>query len=391
MLLESNRILSGGNLTYRLEGAEVTSKSALAISGLALAVSPVAAAPATDCPNRDAPFSVKSPLLDLLISPEAKALIDHSVSGSLNSASPFFRSTPPSLSAVITLEQLAKMTGMTPATVASLDRQLRKLPVNASDRVARCARYDNDVPTFRLPARKPKILLFEKITGYKDEPSVNAARTAIQGIADRKGWTIAASDKAGVFNPRTLRQFDAVIWNNISGDVLTLSQRAAFIDWLKRGGAYVGMHGSAGDPQYFWDWYPDSLIGARFDGHPMNPQLQEGRILTNSAHPLARGLPPEWRLTDEWYSFKTNPRAAGADIILTLDENSYKPEGMGRDLRMGDHPLAWTKCVGRGRMFYSAIGHKPEVYNDPHHIALLENAILWAVDRTPCKAKSPSS
>ena len=369
----------------------MTWKFVLAISGLAFAMSPAVAKPVTDCPNRDAPFSAESPLLDLLLSPAALSLLDHATRGSLPK-SPLLRTTPPSFAAVITLEQLAKFTGMTTATVASLDSELRKLPVTPADRVNRCARYDNDVPTFRLPARKPRILLFEKITGFKDEPSVNAARAAIQAIADRKGWSIAISDKAGVFNPRSLRRFDAVIWNNISGDVLTLSQRAAFVRWLKQGGSYIGMHGSAGDPQYFWDWYPDSLIGARFAGHPMNPQLQEARILANSAHPLARGLPPEWRMTDEWYSFKTNPRAAGADVILTLDESTYKPEGMGRDLRMGDHPLAWTNCIGRGRMFYSAIGHKPEAYSDPHHVALLENAIVWAAnDQTSCRHKRLSS
>jgi type 1 glutamine amidotransferase len=52
------------------------------------------------------------------------------------------------------------------------------------------------------------------------------------------------------------------------------------------------------------------------------------------------------------------------------------------------HPLAWTNCVGKGRMFYSAIGHMPETYSQPHNVALLETAIDWAANsRTACKAK----
>lgn len=96
-------------------------------------------------------------------------------------------------------------------------------------------------------------------------------------------------------------------------------------------------------------------------------------------------------MNDEWYSFKNNPRAAGARVILTLDEASYKANGpMGQDLRMGaDHPLAWTNCIGKGRMFYSAIGHRTESYQQPQHLALLESAIDWAADRKQqCQGKA---
>ena len=44
---------------------------------------------------------------------------------------------------------------------------------------------------------------------------------------------------------------------------------------------------------------------------------------------------------------------------------------------MGDHPIAWTRCVGRGRVFYSAIGHLPQTYSDPRYVTLLQNAVGW--------------
>jgi Trehalose utilisation len=77
-----------------------------------------------------------------------------------------------------------------------------------------------------------------------------------------------------------------------------------------------------------------------FIGHPMNPQSQEARISVNTAHPLAKVLPGEWRMMDEWYSFGTNPRTVGANVLLTFDESTYKPDGMGRDLRMGKRSSA---------------------------------------------------
>ena len=160
---------------------------------------------------------------------------------------------------------------------------------------------------------------------------------------------------------------------------------------MQRGGGFVAVHGSGGDPVYSWDWYRDTLIGARFAGHPLNPQFQDARIAVATSHPPACGLPGEWTMRDEWYSFKSNPRASGAQVVLTLDERTYKPDGWpGQQLRMGaDHPLAWTKCIGpkgheRGRMFYSAIGHRPETYSDPRYVSLLEAAVPWATQKGRC-------
>lgn len=360
------------------------------LAGVAVSL-PAAAQPVTDCPLRDAPFSIDSPLIDVLLSPEARAVLHKATDGRIDKLPARFAGTePPTFAAILSLKEASAFTGLKPDQVAALDAELRALPVTEADKTARCARYDNEKPAFNLPKGKPRLLLFEKFNGFKDEPSVNAAHAAFLAMAERKGWAVVSTDKGGAFNPETLSRFDAVIWNNISGDVLTMSQRKAFQDWLEKGGGFVGVHGTAGDPVYFWDWYADKLIGARFAGHSMNPQFQDARIaVENPSSPLAKSLPAEWTMNDEWYSFKTNPRAAGATVVLTLDEGSYKPDGMmGQNLRMGaDHPLAWTNCIGKGRMFYSAIGHRPETYSQPQHVALLENAVEWAAnDRKACPA-----
>lgn len=343
---------------------------------------PAKASPVLDCPLRDAPFSVASPLIDILLSERAKTLVNGAFGGKPDATpSPFTSTTTPSFAAILTLREAAAFMGSDPAKLSDLDKRLRALPVTEADRAARCARYDNESPAFNLAGGKPHILLFEKINGFKDAPGFNAAHEAFVAMARRKGWDVVATDKAGAFTPRTLRRFDAVIWNNISGDVLTLSQRKAFRSYMENGGAYIGVHGSAGDPVYFWDWYADTLIGARFAGHPMNPQFQDARIVVDdTANPAAARLPSEWVMKDEWYSFRTNPRKAGADVIATLDESTYKQTGsFGEHLTMGDHPIAWTNHIGKGRMFYSAIGHRPESYSDPRYVAMLEDAVGWAI------------
>ena len=354
---------------------------------LAAACAPASAATSRvlDCPLRDARFSIDSPLVDLLLSDSAKAVIDRHTNGATAKIPPMLSGTrAPTFGAILTFRQFAR-SGMVPVgeNLAPLEADLARLPVNAADRAARCARYDDERPRVQLPAGRPRVLLFEKMTGFRDDPSVDAARAAFESMAQRQGWALVVTDKGGAMHASVLRQFDVVIWNNVSGDVLTLAQRKAFRNYIERGGGFVGMHGAGGDPAYFWDWYVDELIGARFIGHPDDPQFRDARItVSDNATGIGTGLPREWTMNDEWYSFEKSPRTTGATIVASLDERSYSPgKGAfgGPQLAMGtDHPIAWTRCVGSGRAFYSAIGHRPQTYTDATHLRLLEQATLWA-------------
>jgi len=342
-----------------------------------------------DCPLRDRPYSIDSPLIDVLLKPEAKAVVEREAPALLQSAPPMMQNTtPPSFASILTLRVLASFEHVPEETLPGIAAALGSLPITAADREARCARYDNERPMFTVPNGHPRLLLFEKITGFKDETSVQAADVALREMAKRNGWALVVTDKGGAITEATLQKFDAVIWNNVSGDVLTLSQRGALRHYIERGGGFVAFHGAGGDPAYFWDWYADTLIGARFIGHPMSPQFQQAQVVIEDVGPIGGDLAPGWSMTDEWYSFQASPRHNGAHIIATLDESTYLPLGMGNvDLRMGDHPIAWSQCIGKGRSFYSAIGHRPESYSDPHFEKMLEHAIQWSASavKTNCK------
>ena len=167
-----------------------------------------AAAPVIDCPLRDAPFSIESPFVDILLSPAARAVIDKAAPARLDKmpaqlASP----TPPTFAAILSVRETGMFTGIKPEALPAIDAELRALPVTAADKVARCVSYDNERPTFDLPAGKPHLLLFEKINGFKDEPSVNAAHAAFLAMAreqrlghrsDRQGRCVQSGDAAPV-------------------------------------------------------------------------------------------------------------------------------------------------------------------------------------------------
>lgn len=268
---------------------------------------------------------------------------------------------------------------MPEATLQKMDQDLAQVSVTQEAAVARCARYDHQPPQLPAELKHPAILVFSKSNGFRDNPSVNGAIAALKEMADHDHWTMFFSDNAAVFNTADLKHFDAVIWNNVSGDVLTNSQRQAFKSYMETGGGFVGLHGSGGDFYYDWDWYPDTLIGARFLSHPMSPQFQAAKLkVDDGSDPIVKGLPSEWTMTDEWYSFKNDPRSKGAHVLVTLDESTYSPMTGKVSIRMGDHPIAWTQCVGDGRSFYSAIGHRPEGYSEPNTNKLIEQGVAWA-------------
>jgi len=236
-----------------------------------------------------------------------------------------------------------------------------------------------------LPANlnRPAILVFSKTNGFRHEEAIPAANTLLDQIAAQNGWGIFKTENGAVFSPDILARFDAVVFSNTSGDVFNPAQQAAFKAYLENGGGYVGIHAAGDNSHAGWPWYMQSVIGTTFTGHPMKPQFQRATIrIEDNTHPATRDLGKVWQRTDEWYSFDKSPRGVpGVSVLATLDEKTYNQEGLlGEDLKMGsDHPIMWWRCAGKGRVFYSALGHTAASYAEPEYKAVLTNAISWAM------------
>lgn len=239
--------------------------------------------------------------------------------------------------------------------------------------------YETVAPTLPRDLNKPAILVFSKTNGFRDDDAVRAANAALATMAKSHGWSTFFTENGATFNANDLNRFQATVWNNTSGDVLTADQKQAFRSYIENGGGFVGIHGAGGDPRYEWRWYVDTLLGAEFKGHTLNPQFQLAVIhIADPSDPIVQGIPLNWTRTDEWYSFEKSPRAPGFQVLATLDEKTYEPKMFWKDIRMGDHPIVWKHCVGKGRAFYSALGHSAATYSEPLHLDLLAGAIAWA-------------
>ena len=227
----------------------------------------------------------------------------------------------------------------------------------------------------------PAVLVFSKTNSFIHKEAIPAAKQLLEQLAAERGWHVYMSDSGAVYNAEDLARFDVIVWNNVTGDVLLPEQRAAMRAWLEQGGGFVGLH-SAGDNSHdVWPWYQQTVIRAHFIGHPLDPQFQRATLhIEQPADPIVAALPATWSRTDEWYAFAKSPRAPDLRVLATIDERSYVPGSFfGKELAMGsDHPMIWKHCVGKGRVFYSALGHTAESYAEPEYREVLARAVAWA-------------
>jgi hypothetical protein len=239
--------------------------------------------------------------------------------------------------------------------------------------------FDETPPEIAAATAETRVLVFSKTNSFRHVDAIPAANELFRSFAEAEGWSITFTENAAVHNAAELEAFDLIVWNNVSGDVLTLDQRAAFRSWIEGGGPVLAIHATGGDPVYQWDWHPAAFIRAQFIGHPLLPQFQEAVVkVENRDHPAMTHLPANWTFKDEWYSFKTSPREK-VHVLASLDESTYNPSLAGPfgSLRMGDHPIIWYHEVGKGTVFYSALGHRAAAYSDMAYRRLLVEAARW--------------
>ncbi|WP_019988709.1 ThuA domain-containing protein [Rudanella lutea] len=243
--------------------------------------------------------------------------------------------------------------------------------------------YETEAPQIDFPADKRAILLFSKTTGFRHGASIDASKPVIKALAEKNGWFVYETEEGGAFNPAQLAKFSTVIFNNSTGEVINDEQKRALEQYVENGGSLLGIHG-AGDDSHHWDWYEQNLLGAKFSHHPIDPQFQLADVLLDPQRDsLFSKLPPRWSHSDEWYVFFENPRQKGFNIIYTINGETINPSGnmlfvSSKNFGMGkDHPVAWYKQTGKGKTFYTSMGHSETAWQNQNFVKLLETALQW--------------
>ncbi|MFD0794108.1 ThuA domain-containing protein [Mucilaginibacter litoreus] len=215
---------------------------------------------------------------------------------------------------------------------------------------------------------KPKVLVFCKTAGFHHE-SIAVGVPAIIKLGQENNFDVDTTTNAELFTADNLKKYKAVIFLSTTGDVLNNDQQAAFEQYIKHGGGFVGVH-AATDTEYDWPWY-GNLVGAYFKSHPSKQQEANLQVVDKS-FVATKHLPATWRRLDEWYNYKWI--ASDLHVLIKIDEKSYTGGENGED-----HPMSWYHDYDGGRAFYTALGHTDASYSEPLFLQHLAGGIKYAI------------
>jgi type 1 glutamine amidotransferase len=213
--------------------------------------------------------------------------------------------------------------------------------------------------------------------GFRHD-SIDTARTVLSSIGSQTGLYTAefadnANDVRQRLTPAGLSGVDAVFFANTTGNI-GIPDMAAFLAWVSSGHAVLGAHSATDtyhdDPSFL------AMLGGEFLTH--GGFADANARVDDPSHPAVSHLGPRFSITDELYRF-TRFNRSSVQVLLTMDRNP--DDGVGTTGDAADLPLAWHKTHGSGRVFYTALGHRSEVWQDDRFRRHLEGAIRWALGR----------
>ena len=147
-----------------------------------------------------------------------------------------------------------------------------------------------------------------------------------------------------------IKDYDGFVFANTTGDLL-FPDRDGFIKLIENGKAFIAMH-SGSDTYHPFRGYID-MLGGEFETHKSQVEIQP--ILHSPGHPITKSVPVGWKVFDEIYIIKTFDKAKVHGLLgLNAHPNDKTP---------GYFPVSWCKEYGAGRVFYTSLGHREDVWD----------------------------
>ena len=267
-----------------------------------------------------------------------------------------------------------------------------------------------------------KILFFTKSSNFEHSvireragrPSF--AAQVLNELGSKHGIAFTSSKDGSLFTPEYLAQFDAFFFYT-SGDLtaagrdgnppMTPAGKQAFLDAIKSGKGFIGTHAAADTFHTGEDANTNTsqartwryrVLGPKADPYT---QMIGGELIVHGTQQIARarvadpkfpgfgklGEALEWM--EEWYSLTDFAPDMHALLVLETDSmrdpnangKDWPPEGWDTPYKRPPFPVAWAKMHGKGRVFYTALGHREDVWLNPQFQDMLLGGINWALGR----------
>ena len=232
------------------------------------------------------------------------------------------------------------------------------------------------------------VLVISQTKGFEHD-SIPTAMAAVYNMGKESGlWdTTLRSDTELITkkdlknNAKNLNYFDVLVFASTTGELdLDDSQKQDMLSFIKEDGkGFVGIH-AALDTNYNWPEYGE-MIGGWFDQHPWMT-FNAPIVNEDPSFPATRHLPSAFVKYDEIYQPKAWSRDK-VNVLLSLDPSMLNYDNNPR-IHRADHdfPVAWSKLYGKGRVFYSTLGHTEDAWQDPDIRKMYFEAIKWTLCMT---------
>jgi len=251
----------------------------------------------------------------------------------------------------------------------------------------------------RVPPKQSRRVLIWNTPYMENSPHkgycIPFATYAMQVLGVKTGaFEPVVTDDVSVFLPENVKQFDAILLNNADGpwirpteaameklrdlgDVDAVEQllRRSLLEYVSNGGGLVAYHFAIGaNPD--WPEYHE-ILGAKYWGHPWNEEV--GVKVEEPTHPLVAAFNgQDFRLAEEIFQFDEPYSREKLRVLLSLDTEATNMGVQWIERKDNDFALAWVRPYGKGRVFYTAFGHRTEIYWNPVLLQFYLDAIQFA-------------
>ena len=275
----------------------------------------------------------------------------------------------------------------------------REMLVRASLAAATVGLFPSALNAAASP-KKRKVLFFSKSSGFehsvihRHDSELSFAEKLLQEWGPEQNLEFTFSKDGSLFNPQYLEQFDAYFFvttgdltkeGNDKNPPMSPEGKQAFLDAIHNGKGFIGSHCASdtfhspnyehGDTRYKDDLPGQmdpyiAMLGGEFIIHGAQ---QKSRLIPMDMHfPGMEGFPEDFGPLEEWYSLKNF--SPDLHVILVQDTHGMK----GPMYQRPPYPETWARHHGRGRVFYTSMGHREDVWTNPVFKKLLLGGVQWA-------------
>lgn len=246
-----------------------------------------------------------------------------------------------------------------------------------------------------------RILFFSKSSGYehsvikRNGDELSYAEKILKELGSKNNIEFTFTKDGTVFTRENIAKYDAFFFYT-TGDLteegkdknppMSKEGKAAFLQAIKDGKGFIGTHSATdtfhspgnkehGEARYQADGENADpyvkMIGAEFIKH--GEQQTSRMIVADKKFPGLSAVKSDFGPMEEWYSLKNF--ATNLHVLLIQDTSTMKNNMYQRP----PYPATWVRMHGKGRVFYTSMGHRDDVWTNPIFQEVLVGGMKWAV------------